>query len=91
MRLLALKIGYPADSILAKTGSLQHGLKLEDGLACSQAIYGPSFDPGTSLRALCSFRDGDLPQLHIDIQQRLIMAALAVNELPIVHAISSVI
>lgn len=67
---------------------LQHGLKLEDGLACAKAVYGPSFDPGTSLRALCSYRDGDLPELTKKHRNYLSKTALSINEIPFIKAIS---
>jgi hypothetical protein len=60
---------------------LQSGLTLEDGLACACKMYGQSFDPGTSLRALCSYRDGDLLQLPDKIKQRLTDAALKIDEI----------
>lgn len=65
---------------------LQHGLTLADGLACASAIYGTHFDPATSVRALCSYRDGDLPQLSISTRKRLSDAAVAVEEIPQVKA-----
>lgn len=65
---------------------LKNGLSLADGLGCAQAIYGPSFDPATSIRALCSFRDGDLSQLPDNIRKQLINAALKVEKIPNVRA-----
>lgn len=70
---------------------LAHGLTLDDGLGCAQVVYGASFDPGTSLRALCSFRDGDLVQLPEALQKRLIKAATSVDKIPTVNAISATI
>jgi hypothetical protein len=67
---------------------LLNGFDLADALACAKAVFGPSFDPSTSLRALCSYRDGDLVELDKKIQQRLIKAASAVKAIPIVDAIS---
>lgn len=43
---------------------LKSGITIAEGLACARAIYGKNFDPRTSLRALCSYRDGNLPQLQ---------------------------
>lgn len=68
-----------------------HGLKLEDGLGCARAIYGKHFDPATSLRALCSYRDGDLPQLNPQTRERLIKVASEVNDIPDVNAIGRMI
>jgi len=70
---------------------LKHGLTLEDGLACAQAVYGVNFDPGTSLRALCSYRDGDLPQLPATIRNILTPAALAVDKVPTIKLLSPTI
>lgn len=67
---------------------IQHGLELADGLACAKAIYGPNFDAATSLRALCSFRDGDLPQLDSNLQTRLAKAATEIDDIPTVQPIS---
>ena len=54
---------------------LSSGTSLTNGLAYAKAIYGPSFDSGTSLRALCSFRDGNLMELSESVKQRLRDAA----------------
>ncbi len=70
---------------------LQYGLTLADGLACARAIYGKHFDPATSIRALCSYRESDLPELNKTTQKRLIKAALAVEEIPVVKAMSPTI
>lgn len=61
---------------------LQHGLTLADGLGCATAIYGSHFDPATSLRALCSYRDGDLPQVPTVIRDRLVKVAVATDNIP---------
>ena len=70
---------------------LQHGLKLSDGLACARAIYGKHFDPATSIRALCSYREGDLPELEKAVKKRLIQTALSIEEIPTVESISATI
>ncbi len=54
---------------------IQSGISLEKGLNYAKRIYGNIFDPATSLRALCSYRDGDLPELSLSIKKRLIEAA----------------
>ena len=63
---------------------IQSGLSLELGLGCASAIFGKSFDPATSLRALCSYRDGDLKELDDKIKQRLIQVASKVDKIPVV-------
>lgn len=70
---------------------LEHGLTLAEGLGCSQAIFGEQFDPATSLRALCSYHDGDLPELPKKIKDRLRRAAAQVNNIPYVPVISDTI
>jgi hypothetical protein len=57
-------------------------ISLEEGLAYAIAVYGQSFDPATSLRALCSYREGDLSELEPTIKKRLSNAAINVNEIP---------
>ena len=58
---------------------IQSGIRLEEGLRYACIVYGKHFDPATSLRALCSYRDGDLPELDSPIQKRLLNAAKSVN------------
>ena len=70
---------------------LQNGFTIDEGLGCAQAIYGQTFDPSTSLRALCSFRDGDLPDLAPEIQERLINASQGVATIPQIAIISATI
>ncbi len=64
------------------------GYSLPDGLACAQAIFGPQFDPGSALRALCSYHDGDLSECPVTIRNTLSKAAAAVNDIPTVQALS---
>ena len=58
---------------------IQSGISLEEGLRCAVAVYGKRFDPATSLRALCSYRDGDLLELNPAVQQRLSHLAKSVD------------
>ena len=68
---------------------LAAGISLMDGLACAQAVHGVQFDVATSLRALCSYRDGDLPRVPKAVQTRLIEAATTVDKIPPLNAIST--
>ena len=68
---------------------IQAGLSLEEGLGCAAAVYGKSFDPATSLRALCSYRDGNLNELKKDLRERLMFQAAAVENIPDVRPFSS--
>ncbi len=61
---------------------LKSGLSLTEGLSASITVYGSHFDPGSSLRALCSYRDGDLSELPTAVQRYLITAARAVESIP---------
>jgi hypothetical protein len=59
---------------------LQDGrVDLPMALACSRAIYGPTFNPQITLKALSFFGDGNLPRLPQDIQDRLVKAAREVD------------
>ncbi len=61
---------------------LRAGGDLAAGLAAAAAMYGPSFQPAESLRALVFFGDGDLGSLTEPEQRVLVKAASAVRELP---------
>jgi hypothetical protein len=63
---------------------LENGVDLSRALAAAKAIYGEQFEPGTTLRALSYFADGDLPKLPKSIQNALQSAARSVelDELP---------
>ena len=62
---------------------LQHGLALSELLGAANAIYGRSFNPVLSLKALTYY--ADIPELAESIKKRLAKAALAVDlaQLPI--------
>ena len=67
---------------------IKSGLSLEEGLGCAKAIYGVSFDPATSLRALCSYHDGDLKEIDKNIKDRLLKAAGKVENIPTIKPIN---
>jgi hypothetical protein len=54
---------------------LQEGLDLGRALGAACAVYGPSFNPLLSVKALCYFGDGDLPRLPAEVRERLAGAA----------------
>ena len=60
---------------------INSGLTLEQGLADAMIVFGKRFDIATSLRALCSYRDGDLPELDKAIRQRLTKYASSVENI----------
>jgi hypothetical protein len=53
---------------------LESGIDLGEALGAARAVHGPTFNPLLSLKALCYFGDGDLPQLPRDVQERLVEA-----------------
>ena len=55
------------------------GLDLALGLAAARAVYGASFNPMVSLKALTYFADGDLSRLTPAMQERLIRAVQGVD------------
>lgn len=67
---------------------LRAGVNLGDGLAAAVALFGDSYQPSESLRALVFFRDGDLPSL-VDADRRLLVNAVsAVRDLPEARMVS---
>jgi hypothetical protein len=59
---------------------LQDGrIDLPMALACARAIYGPTFNPQITLKALSFFGDGNLPRLPKEVQDRLAKAAREVD------------
>lgn len=58
---------------------LQAGIALPHALAAAGIVYGPSFDPILSLKALSYFGDGDVPQLPRVVKNRLLAAVRAVD------------
>ncbi|OLN26779.1 hypothetical protein DVDV_2479 [Desulfovibrio sp. DV] len=56
---------------------LQHGLALPTALAAGRVVYGRSFNPLISLKALSYF--GDVPQLPAAVGKRLLAAVAAVD------------
>ncbi|MGH7822358.1 MAG: nucleotidyl transferase AbiEii/AbiGii toxin family protein, partial [Candidatus Binatia bacterium] len=59
---------------------LREGIGLRDALAAALAVYGPTFNPLLSLKALSYFGDGDLPSLSDEARQAL---SRAVRETPL--------
>jgi hypothetical protein len=65
---------------------LEHGLDLPTMLAAAKLVYGPSFNPVLSLKALSYF--GDVPELPESMQKGLSQAAAAVDltKLPVIKS-----
>ena len=62
---------------------IEGGVELAEALGAARAVYGSSFNPLLSLKALCYFGDGDLPALPLDVQARLVEAVGRVGPLRI--------
>ena len=58
---------------------LRAGVSLPEGLAAAVAVYGKAFNPLMTLKALTYFKDGNLPSLPSEIQDRLRQAARVVK------------
>jgi hypothetical protein len=55
------------------------GLNIEAGLASGSALYGPTFNPQTALKALVYFEDETLRDLPQTVKKRLVQLAKAAN------------
>jgi hypothetical protein len=67
---------------------LRHGIELPVALGAAVAVYGTSFNPAITLKALAYFTDGDLPALPEDVKAFLTTQAIRVGRLPTVHPLS---
>lgn len=56
---------------------LRHGIDLSTALAAGRVVYGRSFNPLITLKALCYFED--LPTLPVEVRTRLRIAVAAVD------------
>ena len=54
-------------------------ISLPTALAAAQKLYGTSFNPEITLKALSFFDDGNLHDLPDDLKQRLVVAAREVD------------
>ena len=64
------------------------GVPLERGLAAARLMFGKSFQPAESLKALVWFKDGDLAGLTPVIRKMLVTASANVGNLPKVKLLS---
>ena len=55
------------------------GVPLSDALGAAVAVFGPAFNPLSTVKALCFFGDGDLATLPHDVRRRLRDGASAVD------------
>jgi hypothetical protein len=61
---------------------LESGASLAVGLGSASTLFGPSFQPSESLKALVYFEGGDLEVLTQDVKHRLIASVKNVDEIP---------
>ncbi|MGO9946443.1 MAG: nucleotidyl transferase AbiEii/AbiGii toxin family protein [Steroidobacteraceae bacterium] len=54
-------------------------ISLPTALSAAQVLYGPTFNPELSLKALSFFDDGNLRELPDDLKERLVVAARDVD------------
>jgi hypothetical protein len=67
---------------------IRAGASLPRGLAAARELFGPSFQPSESLKAMVYFSDGDLSTLTKDEKGTLVNAVSAVRDLPSVALLS---
>jgi hypothetical protein len=67
---------------------IDNGVALDRGLAAAYQLFGPSFQPSESLKALVYFEGGDLATLPQDTKRTLIAASSQIRSLPNVDLIS---
>jgi hypothetical protein len=61
---------------------IESGTRLDRGLASAKALFGATFQPSESLKALVYFEGGDLATLPAAVKKGLILAAASVRALP---------
>ena len=88
--LMATKLKVLLQRIEAKdyqdiAAMIKAGVSLASGLAAARALYGASFQPSESLKALVYFEGGDLQTLVLEDKEALIKATSAVRDLPVVR------
>jgi hypothetical protein len=91
--LMATKVKVILQRIEAKdyrdiAAMVKAGVSLSKGLSAARAMYGLSFQPSESLKAMVYFEGGDLHTLMQSEKAELIVAASAVRDLPAVQIVS---
>lgn len=61
---------------------LNYGIRLDEGMAGACALFGKTFQPSESLKALVYFEGGDLDALAEDERKVLVSAVNAVKKIP---------
>ena len=62
---------------------LKYGIRLDEGLAGACALFGKTFQPSESLKALVYYKGGDLETLSGDERAVLVSAVKAVKKIPL--------
>lgn len=91
--LMATKVKVILQRIEAKdyrdiAALVKAGVSLSKGLSAAREMYGRSFQPSESLKAMVYFEGGDLHTLAQSERETLIAAASAVRDLPDVKIVS---
>jgi hypothetical protein len=91
--LMATKLKAMLQRIEAKdyrdvAAMIESGVSLDHGLAVARQLFGSSFQPSESLKALVYFEGGDLATLASETKETLIAASRGVRSLPNVQLIS---
>jgi len=61
---------------------LKYGMRLDEAMAGARALFGKTFQPSESLKALVYFEGGDLDALYDDERTVLVSAVRAVKKIP---------
>jgi hypothetical protein len=67
---------------------LKFGMKLDEGLGYAQALFGHTFAPSESIKALNYFGDGDLYLLSKEDKELLIKESKSINQVPLKNIVS---
>lgn len=94
--LMASKLKVPLQRVEAKdyrdvAAMVSANVSLARGLAAARQLYGGTFQPSESLKALVYFEGGDLDTLAAEEKQTLVRAVSAVRALPEVGIVSHVL
>ncbi|GFP27567.1 MAG: hypothetical protein DDT20_01052 [Firmicutes bacterium] len=61
---------------------LEYGIRLDEGMAGACALFGKTFQPSESLKALVYFEGGDLDTLSSDERMVLVSAVKTIKKIP---------
>jgi hypothetical protein len=61
---------------------LKYGMRLDEAMAGASALFGKTFQPSESLKALVYFEGGDLDALSSDERAVLVSAVKRVKKIP---------